>query len=287
MKIGISGSNGFLGRSVSGYLKGNNHIMISLDPVTHSEFSIDKIENSKYRSLDWVLHFGSKTSISESQIDPFTTYATNINSTLSALKIAEISNAGILFMSSFVYGTPEYSPIDEKHPVRASNPYMSSKILAEEICSQIAHLKAIPLVILRGFHIYGEDMIPGRLISDLLIASVKNQYLSINDPNPKRDYLYVKDFNDLILKIVKKKPIKDGVYNVGYGEVHSNLEVANLFKQLIGNKLEVKVTGEKRENDILDCTVDVTLIKKTFSWSPQYSLKEGLIDILSLKKLCQ
>ena len=141
MKIGISGSNGFLGRSVSGYLQENNHMIISLDPITRSEFSIDKIEKSKYCSLDWVLHFGSKTSISESQIDPFTTYATNINSTLSALKIAEISNAGILFMSSFVYGTPEYSPIDEKHPVRASNPYMSSKILAEEIAHKLVVLR--------------------------------------------------------------------------------------------------------------------------------------------------
>jgi len=285
MKIGITGTDGFLGRSVSKFLDEIGHLIVPLDSITRSEFSTDKIEKLKIHSLDWVLHFGSKTSISESQIDPFSTYATNINSTLSALKIAEMSNAGILFMSSFVYGNPKYSPIDEKHPVQALNPYMGSKIISEEICSQISHLKNIPLVILRGFHIYGEDIIPGRLISDLFIAIKKEEELFINDPKPKRDYLYVKDFNNLILKIVKKNPIQAGVYNVGFGEVHSNLEVANLFKNLIKYKREVKIIGKKRENDVLACAVDAQLIKKTFSWSPKYSLKEGMIDILRFHKL--
>ena len=139
------------------------------------------------------------------------------------------------------------------------------------------------MIILRGFHIYGEYLIPGRLISDLLIASKNNQPLSINDPNPKRDYLYIKDFNDLILKIVEQKPIQTGVYNVGFGEAYSNLEVANLFKRLGGSKRQVKVIGKKRENDILDCSVNVKLIKETFSWSPNYSLKKGLLDLLSFQ----
>ena len=287
MEIGLTGLDGFLGSAISDNLKENGHTVVPLDTITRSAFSNDKFGSYNLNTLDWVLHFGSKTSIAESKIHPLSTYEKNLNAILNAVKIAEISNAALLFMSSFVYGTPKYLPIDENHPIQASNPYMSSKVLAEEICSQICRIKNIPLIILRGFNIYGSNTIPGRLVSDLLIACIKNQPLAINDPAPKRDYLYVKDFNDLILKIVLKSPIKTGVYNVGYGESYSNIEVANLLKNLTDSKQEVRVVGIKRENDIMDCSVDVRLIKETFSWSPQYSLKDGLIDILYIKKLYQ
>jgi len=285
LKIGITGSDGFLGRSVSSYLQNSGCLITPLDSITRSEFSTRNISKSKIPSLDWILHFGSKTSIPDSQIDPFSTYLNNINSTLSALKIAEYSTSSFLFMSSFVYGVPKYFPIDEKHPVMASNPYMSSKIISETICNQISDLKKIPLVILRGFNIYGENIVSGRLIPDLLKLIMDREDLSINDPKPKRDYLYVKDFNNLILKIVKQKPIQSGVYNVGFGKSHSNLEVANLVKKLIRYKREIKIIGERRENDILDCGVNAQLIKKTFSWSPKYSLEEGLTDILRINKI--
>jgi len=281
MRIGITGVHGFLGEAVYKKLDELGHLVVSLDSITRKEYLAKRIEESNFTDFDWVLHFGSKTSISDSHNDPFSTYASNISSTLSALKIAEKTNSCFLFMSSFVYGSPQYSPIDEKHPVTSSNPYMSSKIVSEEICTQITKCKNIPLIILRGFNIYGEKLIPGRLISDLLIAKNNYEYITINDPKPKRDYLYIKDFVSLIVLIVKFIPINTGIYNVGYGQAFTNLEVANIFRDLIGERRMVRVNGKKRKQDILDCSVDTQLIKTTFSWSPKFSLKQGLSDILS------
>ena len=207
MRIGITGVHGFLGEAVYKKLDELGHLVVSLDSITRKEYLAKRIEESNFTDFDWVLHFGSKTSISDSHNDPFSTYASNISSTLSALKIAEKTNSCFLFMSSFVYGSPQYSPIDEKHPVTSSNPYMSSKIVSEEICTQITKCKNIPLIILRGFNIYGEKLIPGRLISDLLIAKNNYEYITINDPKPKRDYLYIKDFVSLIVLIVKFIPL--------------------------------------------------------------------------------
>ena len=96
-------------------------------------------------------------------------------------------------MSSYVYGNPKYLPIDEKHPVASANPYMGSKITGEEICRQLSHLLKFPLIILRVFNIYGDFEIPGRLISDLLQNLRQGNSLVLNDPVPKRDYLYIKD----------------------------------------------------------------------------------------------
>jgi len=282
MRVGITGVNGFLGGEVSKGLNDLGHSVVPLDSITRKEFSAIKIQESNLNDLDWVLHFGSKTSIPDSQNDPFSTYASNISSTLSALKIAEKAKSRFLLMSSFVYGSHHYVPIDEKHPVSASNPYMSSKIVSEEICTHITKNNNIPLIILRGFNIYGSKLVSGRLISDLIKSKNNNEILSINDSKPKRDYLYVKDFVSLIVKIINRFPVKSGIYNVGYGQAYTNLEVANIFRKLIGESRMVRINNKRRGNDILDCSVDTRLIKKAFSWSPKYSLKQGLSDFLLL-----
>ena len=229
MKVGITGHKGFIGSSISKKLLKEGHEVVCLDKYTRSNI-IDGTEVNNYpNDLNWVLHFGASTSIRDSFENPFFTYANNTNSTLQAIKIACNCNAVLLFMSSYIYGNPRYLPIDEKHPVSSTNPYMGSKITGEEICRQLSHLLKFPLIILRGFNIYGDFEIPGRLISDLLKAVRQGSSLVLNDPVPKRDYLYIKDFEALISEIISKNPPKTGTYNVGYGQSYSNLQVAEFI----------------------------------------------------------
>ena len=115
-------------------------------------------------------YFGARTSIEFSWENPFQVYANNLNSTLIALNIARSTKANFVFMSSYVYGPPQYLPIDEAHPLYAVNPYMGSKIAGELICQQISKIYQIPLIILRSFNIYGHFITPGRFISDLVEA---------------------------------------------------------------------------------------------------------------------
>ena len=280
MRIGITGVHGFLGEAVYKKLDELGHLVVSLDSITRKEYLAKRIEESNFTDFDWVLHFGSKTSISDSHNDPFSTYASNISSTLSALKIAEKTNSCFLFMSSFVYGSPQYSPIDEKHPVTSSNPYMSSKIVSEEICTQITKCKNIPLIILRGFNIYGEKLIPGRLISDLLIAKNNYEYITINDPKPKRDYLYIKDFITLLEKIVYTDEIIEGIFNVGSGQSHSNREIVNIFNSLTERPVEVITNTQPRPNDILECVADASKAIEAFTWKPHYTLEQGISEVI-------
>jgi UDP-glucose 4-epimerase len=125
-------------------------------------------------------------------------------------------------MSSYVYGRPQYLPIDESHPVEALNPYMGSKIAGEVICRQWGGLTGIPVVILRGFLIYGDSPSPGRLIPDLLASARSGAPFTLRDPAPRRDYLHIRDFAELVRKILSTEPVPAGTYNVGGGETHSN-----------------------------------------------------------------
>jgi nucleoside-diphosphate-sugar epimerase len=280
MKIGITGHKGFIGSSVLKKLLMEDHEVVFLDKYTRSSI-IDDADLKKYPDdLDWVLHFGARTSIRDSFENPFFTYANNTNSTLQAVKIACKSNAVLLFMSSYIYGNPRYLPIDEKHPVAPTNPYMGSKITGEEICRQLSKVLKFPLIILRAFNIYGDFEIPGRLISDLLQAVRLGNSLVLNDPVPKRDYLYIKDFEALLTEIISNNPPKTGTYNVGYGQSYSNLQVAEIVQELSGITPPIKIKSELRPNDIPDCTVDISLIKNTFAWVPKYSLREGLKELI-------
>ncbi|MDR4508733.1 MAG: GDP-mannose 4,6-dehydratase [Candidatus Brocadiaceae bacterium] len=281
MKIGITGQSGFIGGAVARAVSGAGHQVISLDKCIRSYFA----DNDYPKKLDWVLHFAASTSIKASMKDPFFTYRNNIESTLAALKLSYHSRASFVFMSSYVYGQPKYLPIDEKHPIACLNPYMGSKILSEEICRQLSDMLCIPLVILRGFYIYGNCQFPGRLISDLMESVRKGIPMVLNDPAPKRDYLYIKDFEALILKIISQVQIKTGTYNVGSGHSYSNLEVAEMVRILSGGKCDIVAKSSPRSQDVSDCTVDVSLIKEAFSWEPRYSLEKGLSELIQLSAL--
>lgn len=279
MNLGITGYNGFIGNAVAHYMAQQHCRVLSLDHLTRS----DNIEMQTLPDdLDWVLHFGASTSISRSFDQPFATYHNNLNATLSALQIAHNSHASFLYMSSYVYGTPQYLPIDEKHPLGCSNPYMGSKILGEQLCRQFSILFNCPLIILRGFHIYGPALPPGRFISDLLDCVRRGAPITINDPIPKRDYLYIQDFCVLMWQILSQTPIKTGTYNVGYGQSYSNLEVAELLRNLLHDMRPIFVNSVRRQNDIVDCIPDVSMIKQTFSWEPCYSLEMGLRELLTM-----
>jgi nucleoside-diphosphate-sugar epimerase len=282
LKIGITGIHGFIGSHVARRLSDEGHAVISLDNYTRqSDFKTSDVESFP-KGLNWVMHFGASTSINESYDKPFHIYSNNLMSTLTAAKIAFESKCAMIFMSSYVYGNPEYLPIDEKHPVSALNPYMGSKIAGEELCRQLNKLLSLPVVILRGFNIYGDWNSPGRLISDLISAAKRGDPLLVKDPAPRRDYLYIKDFNSLILKILTYKLSDVEIYNVGSGKSYSNYEVAEIVQSLANKDCRLIVQDRPRKNDVLDCYADVSLVKRSFSWNPSYSLEKGLGELINI-----
>lgn len=284
MKIGITGHSGFIGGAIARALEQEGHDIFPLDSYLRSK-DADRLElKGCPERLDWVLHFAATTSIHQSFEDPFYTYLNNLDSTLLALKIAYKSKAAFLFMSSFVYGQPKYLPIDERHPVSFTNPYIGSKIAGEEVSRSISETLAIPLIILRGSNIFGNCDISGRLICDLLASARTGSPFTLNDPKPKRDYLYIKDFQSLVVKIISTTPPKSGTYNAGYGKSYSNMEVAETARRLSGDKFEIIIKRNPRSNDILDCQMDIKLIERTFGWAPDYTLERAFSELFNMAK---
>tara|TARA_B100000886_G_C20380060_1_gene473537 strand:+ start:379 stop:1239 length:861 start_codon:yes stop_codon:yes gene_type:complete len=280
LKIGITGSNGWIGKYLKKKLK-SVHSIVDLDPISRNLKSLPNEVPKSCRNLDWILHLGSNTSIIKSFQDPFSLYQNNIVSTLSMLKLADLLGSKFLLFSSYIYGDPIYVPIDEKHPVKPKNLYMDSKWVCENISRNISKNFNLPLITLRLFNIYGPGLKSGRLVSDL-ISNVKNmQDLIVNDPEPRRDYLFIDDLFNLIIKILYSDVMKSSVYNVGGGIPYSNLEIAKKILLISKSDLCLKVLNKRRKNDILNCVSNSDKVKKVFKWEPKYNIKDGLSILLN------
>ena len=277
--IGLTG----LSSAVAGYLRAFLEVkevrVVSLDTLTRQ--SDRPVFMPTEEPMDWVIHLGAHTSIEESWNDPFKYYKGNTEGTLTALEIAHLNKAKFIHISSYVYGEPQYVPIDEAHPVFASNPYMGSKLISEKICNEISSRLGLPLIIFRPFHIYGPKGKPGRLIPDLVAQASGGDALTVKDPNPRRDYLYVEDFCELIWQTLGGAADRSGIYNVGSGVSYSNLEVAHAIRDLIDPALNIDIEGVSRRGDVSDCSMSPDKIKRDFNWQPRYTLQEGLQKIIS------
>ena len=274
LTIGLTGSNGWLGSHVKKALESQSFLVVDLNHITRN--LNDRPKQKEKKKLNWVFHFAAKTNIIDSFDNPFDLYKNNLISTLTAIEVASINKAKLLYLSSYIYGNPDYNPIDEKHKVRPNNPYMNSKWIAEQLCTSICKQLHIPLTVFRTFNIYGPGLKKGRLISDLLQNILNGEDLLLNDSKPIRDYLYVEDFIDLVLCLLKTKKSSDGIFNVGSGQSHSNLEVAQAIQTLTSSQSQIKILSKPRKNDIVLCTMNNKKIRTHFNWVPKYNLSKGL-----------
>ena len=154
----ITGSRGFVGDHIcKSYFK-NKYNLITDNPTDKQRNDITKIEYFENfdDKIDVIIHLAAKISINDSLIDPYETYYKNIVGTLNVLEFAKRKNiTNFIFLSTYVYGEPQYLPIDENHPINPHSPYNKSKIIAESLCKDYSKIFGINIVILRPFYLYG------------------------------------------------------------------------------------------------------------------------------------
>jgi len=283
LNIGITGSTGFFGTALSRYLDARGLNLVSLDSFVHPDRKGSKTGQLP-ENLDWVIHFGASKSIEDAFRRPTEIYRRNLDSTLAALDIAQKQAARFLYMSSYVYGHPEYLPVDEKHPVNVLNPYMGSKLVCEEICRQMNKTIQLNVMILRGFTFYGPGQKGGQLIPSVIESIREARPIILNDPSPQRDYLYIDDFLDFLLLVLRADFSGYRIYNIGGGRPIQNEAVVRLISDAAGNPVPIKIAGRPRKNDVSVCFADITKAKKDFRWEPQTDLETGIRQ--SLGALC-
>jgi len=269
-KILVTGSKGFIGRQV---VKRLNKSEIITDSIDSKRVNLQKIEEVlRLNKSDIVIHLGGKTTKGLNWDEYFDN---NVLGTLNVLEYCIKKNIKkMIFISSYVYGNPKYSPIDEKHQISPHNAYTKSKYLAEELCEFYAKNSNLNVIILRPFNIFGETSPDGFLISNLFKSAGTNEKITIVNKNSKRDFLYIDDFVDVILNI-KDYDFKFEIFNVGSGVSYSFNEVIKKIEKITSKKINLDYKNNE-ETFIKDIKADITKINEKINWKPKIKFDEGL-----------
>ena len=238
--------------------------------------------------FDAVIHFAGLKAVGESCAIPIRYYHNNITGTLNLVDIMQKHDVyNLVFSSSAtVYGMPKTVPIKEDFPLSTTNPYGSTKLMIENILTDVFKSNdKWSITLLRYFNPIGahksgemgEDPkgIPNNLLPYVAQVAVgKLEYVHVfgndydtPDGTGVRDYIHVVDLALGHLKAIEKKCDKPGVhiYNLGTGNGYSVLDVIGAFEKACGKKIDYKIE-ERRPGDIAICYADASKAKNELDW---------------------
>jgi len=176
------------------------------------------------KNMDVVFHLAALIAIPYSYESPDSYIDTNIKGTLNICRAAlDNECAKVVHVStSEVYGTAQYVPIDEKHPLQPQSPYSASKIGADSIAMSFYSSFNLPLTIARPFNTYGPRQSARAIIPTIITQIINNaKQLNLGDLSPTRDFNYVKDICGGFIALAECGDAIGEVVNIG-----SNSEVS-------------------------------------------------------------
>ncbi len=236
---------------------------------------------SVMKDVDIVFHLGALIAIPYSYIHPREVVETNIMGTLNILNAAkEYRPERIIHTStSEVYGTAQYVPIDEKHPLRGQSPYSASKIGADKLVESFHRSYDLPITTLRPFNTYGPRQSARAVIPTIITQVLAQKEILLGSLEPKRDFSYADDIVDGFIKAAESERSIGEVINIGSGSEISINDLTNKIISLIGKKVNI-VSDPKRvrppKSEVERLIADNSKAKELLSWEPKVSLDEGL-----------
>lgn len=273
MKVLVTGSNGFIGKHLIAELSYQNIEYLEVDN------SIDLCQPNCLDSIgpvDIVYHLAAKTYIPDSFNNPLKFFENNFQSTLNVLEYCKKFNARIIMPSTYLYGNPEYLPIDESHPISPSSPYSTSKLISESLIQSYSKDFGVEGIILRLFNVYGSHSNPNFLIPKIIYQAINKKSVELFDPRPKRDFVYVSDVVDALIKSAFLKEIKLEIFNIGYGKSYSINDILSIVQSNLSDPFIVNFSGEIRKNEVMETVADISKSKKTLKWKPKIDLEQGI-----------
>ena len=239
----------------------------------------------KIKKFDVIIHLAARVFVPDSYNTPREFFSNNITSTLNVLELCRRYSAKMIYISSYVYGIPQYLPIDEKHPVSTFNPYCQSKLIGEQLCESYYRDFGVPIIIFRPFNIYGQGQDDNFLIPLIIKQIKKTGKISLKDPRPKRDFIHVDDVVNAYCKAVEYEKTSFEIFNLGLGLSYPVKEITEMLVSKFKKNIPIKYSNERRENEVLDTVADVTKAKIQLEWTPRISIDKGLCEIIINKKL--
>ena len=303
-KILVTGAAGFIGSHlVEGLVKDGFDVkafvrynsknnwgwLEHLDILNEIEIIAGDIRDydSVYKALEGcssVFHLAALIGIPYSYNSPKAYLETNINGTYNILQASkELGSTSILTTStSETYGTAQYVPIDEKHPMVGQSPYSASKIAADQLSISYNKSFNLPVKIIRPFNTYGPRQSARAVIPAIIIQILSGKKkIKLGNLSPTRDLTFVKDTIGGFIEIFKSKKLYGEITNIGMKQEISIGNLAKLLAEIMNAKVEYEIEEERirpENSEVKRLMCDNTKIITNTNWEPQYSLEKGLSE---------
>lgn len=323
MRIVVTGGTGFIGSHTCVELLDRGHEVFVLDSLANSKVEVvDRIEQiagkrpsfahgdvrdydlirgllEKWK-IDAVIHFAALKAVGESWREPLRYFDNNIGGTTSLLRAmrAHGINKFVFSSSATVYGEPDECPISETAATRVTNPYGRTKLVCEQIISDlVAADPTFHAAVLRYFNpvgahpsgLIGED--PNGTPNNLMpyvaqVAGGQREYLQVfgNDyPTPDgtgiRDYIHVVDLAAAHVDALDflSTHAESVTVNLGTGKGHSVLDVVRTFEVASGRSIPVRIV-DRRQGDVASCFADPSLAQRLLGWRARFDLSRMCAD---------
>ena len=242
--------------------------------------NFDSVKNS-IKNCDRVINLAALVAIQYSYISPDSYVETNIKGTLNLLQAAKEQKITkfIHTSTSEVYGTAQFVPINEMHPLNGQSPYAASKIGADQMALAYHKSFETPVSIIRPFNAYGPRQ-SARAVIPTIISQLANnkKNIKLGSLTPTRDFTYVTDIANAFLAALKSKSNNGQVINLGGGIEISVGDLAKKIAKLM--KKEVNIITDKKRlrpklSEVERLKSDYSKAKKLLKWKPNYEGKKG------------
>ena len=305
-KVLVTGATGFIGSYLAEklILKGYNVIAFDRYNIDNNWGWLEKSEYKKeiefflgdirdYDSVSKVIkgcgtvfHLAALIGIPFSYISPLAYLKTNVEGTYNVLEAAKNNNLDQILITSTseTYGSAQYVPINEKHPLVGQSPYSASKIGADQLSISYFNSFGLPIKIVRPFNTYGPRQSARAVIPTIISqCNSSDEELKLGNLEPTRDLTFVKDTCNGFLEIFKSKELFGEITNVGMNVEISIGDLAKNIMKIMNKNLSIvtdnnRIRPNKSEVDRLVC--DNTKLLKHTKWGPKYDLKQGLSETI-------
>ena len=233
------------------------------------------------QDVDTIFHLGALIAIPYSYLHPREVVETNVMGTLNVLMAArDLGTRRVIHTStSEVYGTAQYVPIDEKHPLQGQSPYSASKIGADKIVESFYRSFNMPVVTIRPFNTYGPRQSARAVIPTIISQALTRDEIHLGSLDTSRDFTFVLDTVKGFIQAAKAEGVFGEEINLGNDATITIGDLCEKIFTILGKHPRVVTESQRvrpEKSEVLRLQASNKKAKELIGWEPRISLDEGL-----------
>ena len=228
-----------------------------------------------------VFHLGALIGIPYSYVAPAAYVTTNITGTVNVLEACRRHHVRRLMHTSTseVYGSAQYTPIDEQHPLVGQSPYSASKIGADKLVESYWRSFGTPSVTVRPFNTYGPRQSARAVIPTIVTQALAGHEVRLGSADTVRDFTFVEDTAAGFVAAAKASGVDGEVINLGTGSAVTVGEIVDRVAEILSKPLQLTLDPSRvrpAASEVQRLIADNRRALRLLDWSPEVTLQKGL-----------